>query len=169
TPRSWFLFPPGRKLSRRRVVRGDEPAPLVVHLQPLVSVRGRLVDAGGLPVKGATVSTFPFQWGSLTEHLAQLNFPAMELTTNGLYQLLWKHAEARRATTDDKGEFLLEGLVPGVPIDLMLSSGRAFAHRVNHLVPAAGQDTKLGDLKFGAVTDLRKPAAKPAPTDKGSK
>jgi RNA polymerase sigma factor (sigma-70 family) len=168
-PRAVFFFHPGKKLSRLLVVRGDEPAPLVVHLQPLVSVRGRLVDAGGLPVKGATVSTFPFQWGSLPEDLARLNFPAKELMTNGLSQVLWKHAEARRATTDDKGEFLLEGLVPGVPYDLVLLSGRAFGHRVNHLIPPAGQDTKLGDLKFGAVTDLRKPAPKPAPKDKGSK
>jgi RNA polymerase sigma factor (sigma-70 family) len=168
-PRAVFFFHPGKKLSRLLVVRGDEPAPLVVHLQPLVSVRGRLVDAGGLPVKGATVSTFPFQFVSFSEQLAELKLPAIELMINGLYQLLWKHAEARRATTDDKGEFRLEGLVPGVPLYLFLYSGRAFAHRVDHLIPPAGQDTKLGDLKFGAVTDLRKPAAKPAPKDKGSK
>ena len=37
-----------------------------------MSVRGRLVDAGGLPVKGATVSTIPFPSGNLIQVLAEL-------------------------------------------------------------------------------------------------
>ncbi|WP_171473124.1 carboxypeptidase regulatory-like domain-containing protein [Frigoriglobus tundricola] len=41
------------KLAGSVVVRGDEKGPLVVKLQPAASVRGRLVDDAGQPVKGA--------------------------------------------------------------------------------------------------------------------
>src|SRR5262249_19134748 len=52
-PRALIFFHLEKRLARVLLVRGDEPAPLVVRLAPLGTVRGRLVDAAGRPVAGA--------------------------------------------------------------------------------------------------------------------
>jgi hypothetical protein len=52
-PRLVCFFQPQSKLAGFVVVRGDEKEPLTVKLQPAASVRGRLVDDAGQPVKGA--------------------------------------------------------------------------------------------------------------------
>jgi RNA polymerase sigma factor (sigma-70 family) len=52
-PRLVCFRQPQLKLAGFVVVRGDEKEPLAVKLQPAASVRGRLVDDAGQPVKGA--------------------------------------------------------------------------------------------------------------------
>jgi len=52
-PRLICFSQPQSKLAGFVVVRGDEKEPLVVKLQPAASVRGRLVDDAGRPVKQA--------------------------------------------------------------------------------------------------------------------
>lgn len=50
-PRLVCFFQPQLKLAGSVVVRGNEKEPLVVNLQPVATVHGRLVDDAGQPVK----------------------------------------------------------------------------------------------------------------------
>src|SRR5262249_62146567 len=125
--------------------------PLVVRLAPLGTIRGRLLDGTGRPVVGASVSAL-FQPRS--RQLAGLNLPGTELYASELSRLLQKEAQACRGTTDDNGEFRLDGLVPGLPYELMLKSGGRVAHWVYNVIPESGKETQIGDLKGSGKTDL---------------
>jgi protocatechuate 3,4-dioxygenase beta subunit len=99
---------------------GKTPEPLIAKLQPCGTASGRLVDSSGEPIDGREVLV-----GGVTSE-----------QVGGGY---W------RITTDKKGRFRAEGLVPGFPYHVMVDKvvGRIFATAVVE----PGKNKDLGDLK----------------------
>src|SRR5206468_1775548 len=90
-PRTVFFVHRERRLVGQAVLRGDEPAPVVVHLRPWAEITGRLTDGAGRPLAGVRVG-----W----------RCPSLPASNQGPAGL--------EATTDDGGRFHIKGLVPGV-------------------------------------------------------
>jgi hypothetical protein len=166
-PRTLVFFHREKKLARVVPLRGEKE-PLVVRLEPLGTVRGRLVsNPGGAPVAGASVSARLYLSRNLRfGDLAALNLPVSEFHNSELGRLLEADVKARGVKTDSRpnslGEFRLEGLVPGLPYDLELYTGGRPAHQVTNLVLDVTRERALGDLKVGTATrfNLGKPAPK---------
>lgn len=163
-PQVLVFFQPEKRLARVLTLRGDEAGPLVVRLEPLGAVRGRLVDAAGQPVKGAAVSVL---YKPRSRQHAALNLPATEMSYHGLNRLLREDANKRRTLTDANGVFRIEGLVPGLPYELKLQSGGRVDHWVYNFIPVSARETTVGDLKAGGTTDLGTPALKLTPEERG--
>jgi RNA polymerase sigma factor (sigma-70 family) len=89
----WHL---GRKLAGALTVRGDEPAPVLLKLQPAGSLVGRVVDAEGRPVAGAHLA-----YGYRDDKGKEMN-------------LFNANTELPPTTTGPDGRFRIEGLVPGL-------------------------------------------------------
>jgi beta-lactamase regulating signal transducer with metallopeptidase domain/protocatechuate 3,4-dioxygenase beta subunit len=104
--REILFYHPDRELAGRLEVRGDETQPLVVRLAAAPTVRGRAVDAGGVPLRGALVKVF-FAAGRAGIELDQY--------------LRQRHPQPR---TDDEGNFELKGFIPGLAFTLHLLKDR---------------------------------------------
>jgi hypothetical protein len=105
-PREVLFYHPDRELAGHLVVRGDETQPLVARLVPTSTVRGRAVDATGVPLRRALVKVF-FAAGRAGVDLDQY--------------LRQRHPEPR---TDDEGNFELKGFIADLPFTLHLQNNR---------------------------------------------
>jgi protocatechuate 3,4-dioxygenase beta subunit len=142
-PRTLVFWHEEKKLAKGVRVRGDEPGPLAVRLEPLGAVTGLLRDADGRPQADARVEaryssrqdgTLP---GELSPGIPGLTAAALPLP---------------RVTTGPDGRFRLEGLIPGLRYDVFAQT--------------AGEPFRLvADLAVsgGACKDLGEPTAKPKP------
>jgi RNA polymerase sigma factor (sigma-70 family) len=138
-PRALVFIHPEKKLARVHMLRGDEAGPLKVQLQPLGTLTGRIVDAGGKPLEGLKVSAQMSTKQEDSKHLPAeilFDYPAWSKLTNG------------KATTDREGKFRIEGLVPGLKYFLNVKRGREFLpYTRENLVVESGKARDLGDLK----------------------
>ena len=135
-----IFFQPEARLAKVQRLRGDEAGPLTVKLEPLGAAHGRVLDAQGRPTEGLTV-TARF---ALREESAD-DLPWSELVQNGLYGSL-----IREVKTDREGRYRVEGLLPGVPYEILVSQGKpsdgaAVVHS-RQLAPEPGKDADLGDV-----------------------
>jgi beta-lactamase regulating signal transducer with metallopeptidase domain len=105
-PREVLFYHPDRELAGHLVVRGDETQPLVARLVPTSTVRGRAIDATGVPLRRALVKVF-FAAGRAGVDLDQY--------------LRQRHPEPR---TDDEGNFELKGFIADLPFTLHLQNNR---------------------------------------------
>jgi hypothetical protein len=137
-PRTLVFWDEEKKLGKAVLAHGDEPSPLTVRLEPLGSVAGVLVDAGGRPQAGTRVEahysagqvkTLP---GQLGKGIPGLTAPALPL---------------RQATTGKDGGFRVEGLVPGIEYDLFVQQGQKSSPLAEALSLAGGECKKLGNVQ----------------------
>jgi RNA polymerase sigma factor (sigma-70 family) len=135
-----IFFQPEARLAKVQRLRGDEAGPLTVKLEPLGAAHGRVLDAQGRPTEGLTV-TARF---ALREESAD-DLPWSELVQNGLYGSL-----IREVKTDREGRYRVEGLLPGVPYEILVSQGKpsdgAAVVPSRQLAPEPGKDADLGDV-----------------------
>jgi RNA polymerase sigma factor (sigma-70 family) len=126
-PRPLFFRHEEKKLAAVAVLRGDEPEPPVVHLQPSASVSGRLLDADGDPRTGFTVNC----------NIDPKPFGGRFLSAFYL-----------RPTVDDRGRFRVENLVPGVAYDLDAREGNRLTGVIARgLTLQPGESRDLGEIR----------------------
>ncbi|HLK16383.1 MAG TPA: hypothetical protein VKT78_16370, partial [Fimbriimonadaceae bacterium] len=118
-----------RKLIGHVIIRSDEKQPLNVRLQPWGALTGRLIDGGGKPLADVRVG---------------LRYP--ELAEPGMRP--WD----KEVRTDREGRFRIEGLLPELKHELILSDDPAkkvslsASDRLKGLSARAGEVKELGDI-----------------------
>jgi beta-lactamase regulating signal transducer with metallopeptidase domain len=80
------LFDSARKLGLYTEVRGDQPGPLTIRLQPCGAAFGRIVDLNGQPRKNRAIVIHRDRYAGIGDYVAR---------------------------SDDRGVFRVDGLVPG--------------------------------------------------------
>jgi hypothetical protein len=126
-PRPLFFRHEDKKLAAVAVLRGDEPGPPVVRLEPSASVSGRLVDTDGNPRTGFTVNC----------NLDPKPFGAWFLSAWYL-----------RPTVDDRGRFRVENMAPGVAYDLDAREGNRLTGAIARgLTLRPGESRDLGEVR----------------------
>jgi hypothetical protein len=145
---------PQRKLAGSVVVRGDESGPITVRLKPWASVRGRLLDAEGKPIRNA-------RWQFVSVPVTQPDQPrgidvGLHVIFRSAYEKKYKDPE-----TDAEGRFQIECLVPGLKYNLA---------RYDESGALDYEDLKWTDLAFsnlvlkpGETRDLGDVRVKPFP------
>ena len=127
-------------LAKLQPVRGDEPGPLTVRLEPLGSVTGRVLDADGTPRAGLKVAVMHSyerdDYNGLPLELV-FDYPS------------WTKLIDSEATTDAEGRFHVQGLVPGLKYFLNVKDGQEVlaAYTKGSVMVGSGKTTDLGDLK----------------------
>jgi hypothetical protein len=140
--RALVFYHPGKKLGKVVRVKGSQRPPFEVRLGPTGAVAGRVLDSGGKPWAGLTVTA------ELTRRITDYkDLPWTDLLVSGMAEVM-----AVKATTDDSGRFRLEGLLPGLVYNLVVTDGEdrrraAIAYHARRLPVAAGKTHDLGDLK----------------------
>ena len=133
-----------KKLGKALVVRGDEAEPQRVRLEPLSGVTGRVLDAAGRPLAGLHVRA---DLSRTPEDLDRL--PVQFFITRGT----WAAKLEGKATTDADGKFRLDGLMPGLKYNLVVSeddsddADRVVVRRDGVAPAESGRDRDLGDLR----------------------
>jgi RNA polymerase sigma factor (sigma-70 family) len=139
-PRALVFFHPEEKLGKVEQVRGDEEGPLTVHLEPLGSLTGRVVDAQGKPWAGLQVKV------ELTRLItAYKDLPWEVLDKLGPVLTVVQ-------TTDRDGKFRIEGLLPGLKYNLVVTEeeirpGVRIIQYLENVSVKPGKTLKAGDLK----------------------
>ncbi len=129
-PRVLVLRHDGRKLAGTVDVRGDDPAPLAVKLEPWATAVGRLVDADGRPRPRSAL---------LARTASRSRGGGGEIG----------HSPAR-IVTDEDGRFLVDGLVSGLAYRLLAedADGLVKYDRPIPVPPARpGATVDLGDVR----------------------
>jgi hypothetical protein len=145
-PRTVVLYNAEKKLGKAVLIRGDEAAVLRARLEPLSSLSGRVLDATGRPLSGLPVRALFSHTGEPGERL-----PVQFFMTHGT----WAAKLEGETRTDAKGRFHLDGLLPGLRYNLVVSKGesddpgRAVFRRAGLTPAEAGQNQDLGDLRSG--------------------
>jgi hypothetical protein len=121
-PRWLFFHHKQKQLGAAVLVRGDEPKPLTIQLEPCGSVTGRLLDAGGKP------------WPNM-EVLGRSETSYMSVTT-----LIWWYTSVS-ARTDGDGRFRVDGLIPKVKYNFSAGE-KGFS-----LTLGPGESKDVGPLK----------------------
>jgi RNA polymerase sigma factor (sigma-70 family) len=131
-----------RKLARVYRLQGDETEPLTIRLEPLGSLRGRLIRPDGQPDADRIVQVRFEPTSPLGANLTA----SVRNSYQGWHKLL-----TAKAKSDEKGHFRVEGLVPGIPYYLVVMN-KDEKDRVDHHVPAfkveSGKTIDLGDVKL---------------------
>jgi hypothetical protein len=145
-------------------IRGDEPGPIVVRLKPTGTVTGRLVDAAGEPVIGASFRLFfddgPGRPGVFVHNATLIrDMTAADLNRAGRIGPFAQSPASRVTTAEHSGvggRFTLTGLLPEVAFDLQavlvtpdaagrrLISGEVIIARPT---VKSGETLDLGDLR----------------------
>jgi RNA polymerase sigma factor (sigma-70 family) len=118
-----------RKLAGTVVLRGNEPEPITVRLQPLATLTGRAIGKEGEPLVGYAV-----EFGAWPD----LEWPGSN-----------KDGERATILTDKEGRFRVPDLPAGVPLHLMVfvpTTRYAAIHR-EKIILEPGKATDLGDLR----------------------
>jgi protocatechuate 3,4-dioxygenase beta subunit len=148
--RALFFIHPEKKLAKVAKIHGDERAPLTIRLEPLGTLTGRVLDAGGRPWAGLKVAV-RYDIGELeTARLAAKDYD--DLPWGLLYDYpAWHKVINREGKTDADGRFRIEGMVPGLKYDLAASTGDGegapSVYSQGRLSVESGKTTDLGELK----------------------
>jgi hypothetical protein len=138
--RNLVFFHPEKKVGKVQPVRGDEEGEVTVRLEPLGGVAGQVLDAEGRPWAGlkvrATLSRKFTDYKDLPLETMDNLGPVMAVTQ----------------TTDAEGKFRIDGLLPGLKYNLVVSEGelrpgKVVAYHIEDLSPESGNIKDLGDLK----------------------
>jgi RNA polymerase sigma factor (sigma-70 family) len=145
--RKLVFFHPEKKLGKVQPVRGDEDGPLTVRLEPLGGLTGRVVHPQGRPWVGlivrAEIDRNLVTNRDLPSELLHYWGPVMEVKT----------------TTDREGKFRLDGLLPGLKYNVVISDGELTPARpvavayVEGVSVESGKTRDLGDLKGRETPD----------------
>ncbi len=138
-----------KKLGKVVTFRGDQEGPLVVRLEPLGTLAGRIVDAEGKPLEAIGVTTYPYTKEEFD------NLPHETVAFQGGFGItlgLWHAFTTHEMTTGADGMFRFEGLLPGLTYQVYASRGDL--KKANTLLLSkgnvkveAGKTNDLGDLK----------------------
>jgi RNA polymerase sigma factor (sigma-70 family) len=101
-----------KKLAGSIVVRGDETAPVTVHMQPWATISGRLLDANGKPITNARMIFTEVPHGKPDRPMSIDTGLHVVLRAVGTPNLDPK--------TDGNGRFHADSLVPGLKYNLAL-------------------------------------------------
>jgi hypothetical protein len=115
--RQLLFYHKEKNLGCFKEIRGDEPGPLKIQLQPCGSATGRLVDKDGQPLPGLRLHVYRF----------------------GLIG-----PGGTEANTDKDGRFRVEGLAPGQKYWLSLANPQARVNATFAVTP--GEKKDLGDV-----------------------
>jgi RNA polymerase sigma factor (sigma-70 family) len=129
-PRPVVFVHAARKLAAVVTLRGDEKEPVTVRLAPTAILTGRALDADGQPVIGAEIY----------ERYAT---PAGRQLTKS--QVRWF-----RPRTDKEGRFRLDGIVPGLAMELAFVKGRQMLipqERREVTPPESGKTLDTGEIR----------------------
>jgi RNA polymerase sigma factor (sigma-70 family) len=134
-PRRLLFWHRDRKLAGTMVVRGDEPEPLTVTLQPLAAITGRALRKNGEPLVGYAV-----------EYDA---WPELELPDQN------KRLEHDRVLTDKEGRFRLTDVPAGMPLNVSVYNlkSRYAPIRRTRIILTPGKTETLGDLRVQGMED----------------
>jgi RNA polymerase sigma factor (sigma-70 family) len=138
------VFSAEKKLGKAQVVRGDEAGTVPIRLEPLSSVTGRVLDAGGRPLAGVHVRATLEGKGDYGACL-----PVQFFITSAT----WAEKLEPKGTTDADGKFRLNGLLPGLKYTLLVSEDgsadpeRLIVQRAGLAPPPSGHNQDLGDLR----------------------
>ena len=118
-----------RKLGRAFHVKpgDDKDGPVTVTLEPLATLAGRVTDADGNPVSGASIRTNPLPGGDFSLSLAS------------------------RVASDSKGKFVVPDVPTGCNYAIAVEKGSGKGHRFAFFRNAAvrpGETTDVGDIAF---------------------
>jgi RNA polymerase sigma factor (sigma-70 family) len=142
--RTVVVYSAEKKLGKALAVRGDEAEPLQVRLEPLGGLTGRVLDAAGRPVGGLHVRAVLSRTGEDLDRL-----PAQFFLPRGT----WAEKLEAKAATDADGKFRLDGLLPGLKYNLVVSEDdsegpdRVVLRRDGVMPAEAGRSQDLGDLR----------------------
>jgi RNA polymerase sigma factor (sigma-70 family) len=142
-PRHLVFLHPEKKLGKVLLIRGDEKGPLLVKLEALGAVSGRVLTENGKPAVGLVViSTLP------TRFAYYRDYPIELLTTQRFAKRRGSsiHWLPEPVKTDAEGKFRLAGLLPGLKYRVMVRD--AAAGGINkEIVVEAGKTKDLGEIK----------------------
>jgi hypothetical protein len=139
--RKVVFFHPEKKLGKVQPVRGDEEGPLTVRLEPLGSLTGRVVNPQGRPWAGLIVRA------DMDRNVATNRDLPAELSH------YWGSLMEVKTTTDREGRFRVDGLLPGLKYNVVISDGEltpaqpVLTAYAEDLTVEAGKTRDLGDLK----------------------
>ncbi len=165
-PRTLVLYHPEKKVGKVHRLPAGEADPVRVRLaEPLGTLAGRVVDADGKPWPGLQVMVY------LTRRLADHDDLPPELWSGprpGADEWMrlktsWRERTACRTTTDAEGRFRVEGLIAGLPYEMLaweggeLRKGAAVtgAYHGTGLSAESGKVKDLGDLKSKVARPAR--------------
>jgi hypothetical protein len=139
-PRAVVFFHPEKRLGKVEQVAGDKEGPLTVRLEPLGGLTGRMVDARGRPWAGLRVES------ELTRQITAYKDLPWELLQN------LGPTMAVKGMTDKDGKFRLDGLLPGLKYNLIVSEGEIrpgvkLPYYLMDQSVQSGQTRRLGALK----------------------
>jgi Carboxypeptidase regulatory-like domain len=124
-----LLVHEGRKLGRVIHVKegDDKKGPVVVTLEPAATITGRILDADGNPVSGATIRTDPEPGGDFSISLPQV-------------------------ASDMDGRFTVPDVPTGCEYSLAVESGATIKQRrvafFQHAAVRPGETTDVGEIRF---------------------
>jgi RNA polymerase sigma factor (sigma-70 family) len=104
TPRTMAFFDAKRNLAGSVTLTGDEKDPVVVTLNPVASMKGKLVDENGKPLTGVVVDV---SYGGGAADVVHRAVPRM-----------------KPLVTDVNGAFEIGGVIPGADVFLWFPDGR---------------------------------------------
>ncbi|HEV3260032.1 MAG TPA: hypothetical protein VG013_24400 [Gemmataceae bacterium] len=143
-PRTLVFWHEEKKLAKAVLVRGNEPGPLTVRLEPLGAVTGLLRDAEGRPEVSAKVEArySSRQDGTLPGELS--------LGSPGFLGIFKPALPLPRATTGKDGRFRLQGLVPGMQYEVFAQTGKKTSRLARGFSVAGGECKDLGETRAEA-------------------
>jgi hypothetical protein len=140
-----------KKLGKVVTFRGDQEGALVVRLEPVGAIAGRIVDAEGKPLEAIEVTASP-----ATPKLDEFdNLPMEIIAFQGVFggaSSLWHAFTTKETTTGADGKFRLDGLLPGLTYQVHASRGdlkkaNTLLLSKGNVTVEAGKTNDLGDLK----------------------
>jgi RNA polymerase sigma factor (sigma-70 family) len=139
-PRMLALIHPEKRLGKLQVLRGDEPSPITVRLEPLGALAGRILDAEGRPWAGLPIFA---EFSPADARALPYEFSQVSLGKINPFRHL--------VTTAADGRFRFAGLLPGLKYDLYTPAKKREAKppfdSPRGLTVEPGRDRDLGDIR----------------------